>query len=179
MSINTFHYHTYVSGFLSILFQWHTHVIPAFGSHVWENCSGIVYVSCETSLLQHFVPFWAVLLCTLWQGVVLVHGAKIGFFQGDIRSLSDDLCTLKPTVFPVVPRLLNRMYDRVGQPPSLFLSHESHFQNKFKRTLILRQYTQSSIKTSISTYLPCYLDKQKWALMSLTLFMLYTVFSGL
>lgn len=48
------------------------------------------------------------------QGVMLVSGASIGFFQGDIRLLSDDLNTLKPTVFPVVPRLLNRMYDRVG-----------------------------------------------------------------
>uniref|UniRef100_A0A674MSG5 Arachidonate--CoA ligase n=1 Tax=Takifugu rubripes TaxID=31033 RepID=A0A674MSG5_TAKRU len=48
------------------------------------------------------------------QGVVLVHGARIGFFQGDIRSLSDDLCTLKPTVFPVVPRLLNRIHDRAN-----------------------------------------------------------------
>lgn len=45
---------------------------------------------------------------------MLVHGARIGFFQGDIRTLSDDLNTLKPTVFPVVPRLLNRMYDKVG-----------------------------------------------------------------
>ncbi len=45
---------------------------------------------------------------------MIVHGAKIGFFQGDIRLLSDDLNTLKPTVFPVVPRLLNRMYDKVG-----------------------------------------------------------------
>lgn len=43
-----------------------------------------------------------------------MHGARIGFFQGDIRHLSDDLNTLKPTVFPVVPRLLNRMYDKVG-----------------------------------------------------------------
>lgn len=45
---------------------------------------------------------------------MIVHGASIGFFQGDIRLLSDDLNTLKPTVFPVVPRLLNRMYDKVG-----------------------------------------------------------------
>lgn len=44
----------------------------------------------------------------------MVHGAKIGYFQGDIRLLSDDLNTLRPTVFPVVPRLLNRMYDKVG-----------------------------------------------------------------
>uniref|UniRef100_A0A7N8XX28 Long-chain-fatty-acid--CoA ligase n=1 Tax=Mastacembelus armatus TaxID=205130 RepID=A0A7N8XX28_9TELE len=45
--------------------------------------------------------------------VMIVHGARIGFFQGDIRFLSDDLTTLRPTVFPVVPRLLNRMYDKI------------------------------------------------------------------
>lgn len=50
---------------------------------------------------------------------MLVHGARIGFFQGDIRTLSDDLNTLKPTVFPVVPRLLNRMYDKVGGSASV------------------------------------------------------------
>lgn len=44
---------------------------------------------------------------------VLMHGGKIGYFQGDIRTLMDDLKVLKPTVFPVVPRLLNRMFDKV------------------------------------------------------------------
>uniref|UniRef100_A0A4W5JVE8 long-chain-fatty-acid--CoA ligase n=1 Tax=Hucho hucho TaxID=62062 RepID=A0A4W5JVE8_9TELE len=46
-------------------------------------------------------------------GVILVHGGRIGFFQGDIRLLMDDLTTLRPTVFPVVPRLLNRMFDKI------------------------------------------------------------------
>lgn len=41
-------------------------------------------------------------------------GAKVGFFQGDIRLLPDDMKTLQPTLFPVVPRLLNRIYDKVG-----------------------------------------------------------------
>ncbi|XP_014386892.1 PREDICTED: long-chain-fatty-acid--CoA ligase 1 isoform X3 [Myotis brandtii] len=45
--------------------------------------------------------------------VMLCHGAKIGFFQGDIRLLMDDLKVLQPTIFPVVPRLLNRMFDRI------------------------------------------------------------------
>ncbi|XP_041079927.1 long-chain-fatty-acid--CoA ligase 1a isoform X2 [Polyodon spathula] len=45
--------------------------------------------------------------------LVLCHGARIGFFQGDIRLLMDDLKTLQPTIFPVVPRLLNRMFDRI------------------------------------------------------------------
>lgn len=40
-------------------------------------------------------------------------GARVGFFQGDIRLLPDDMKTLKPTVFPAVPRLLNRVYDKV------------------------------------------------------------------
>ncbi|XP_047434406.1 long-chain-fatty-acid--CoA ligase 1a isoform X2 [Mugil cephalus] len=47
------------------------------------------------------------------QSVVLVHGARIGYFQGDIRLLMDDLKALQPTIFPVVPRLLNRMFDKV------------------------------------------------------------------
>uniref|UniRef100_A0A8C5NR16 Arachidonate--CoA ligase n=1 Tax=Junco hyemalis TaxID=40217 RepID=A0A8C5NR16_JUNHY len=38
---------------------------------------------------------------------------RIGFFQGDIRLLSDDMKALRPTIFPVVPRLLNRMYDKI------------------------------------------------------------------
>uniref|UniRef100_A0A8C5MT93 Long-chain-fatty-acid--CoA ligase n=1 Tax=Leptobrachium leishanense TaxID=445787 RepID=A0A8C5MT93_9ANUR len=45
--------------------------------------------------------------------VVLCHGARIGYFQGDIRLLMDDLKALQPTIFPVVPRLLNRMFDRI------------------------------------------------------------------
>lgn len=43
------------------------------------------------------------------------HGARVGFYQGDISLLMDDIKTLKPTFFPVVPRLLNRIYDKVGK----------------------------------------------------------------
>ncbi|KAG7264476.1 hypothetical protein CRUP_017178, partial [Coryphaenoides rupestris] len=35
------------------------------------------------------------------EGVVLIHGGRIGFFQGDIRLLMDDMKTLRPTVFPI------------------------------------------------------------------------------
>uniref|UniRef100_A0A8C7L241 Arachidonate--CoA ligase n=1 Tax=Oncorhynchus kisutch TaxID=8019 RepID=A0A8C7L241_ONCKI len=47
------------------------------------------------------------------QSVVYCHGGRIGFFQGDIRLLPDDMKALRPTIFPVVPRLLNRMYDKI------------------------------------------------------------------
>lgn len=41
------------------------------------------------------------------------HGSRVGFYQGDISLLMDDIKTLKPTFFPVVPRVLNRIYDKV------------------------------------------------------------------
>ncbi|NXC65694.1 ACSL5 ligase, partial [Anhinga anhinga] len=47
------------------------------------------------------------------QTVVYSCGAKVGFFQGDIKLLTDDMKALKPTLFPVVPRLLNRIYDKI------------------------------------------------------------------
>uniref|UniRef100_A0A8B9VT80 Arachidonate--CoA ligase n=1 Tax=Anas zonorhyncha TaxID=75864 RepID=A0A8B9VT80_9AVES len=68
--------------------------------------SGYAYVSvdCSWNPLTHT---WAVRFC------VYCHGGRIGFFQGDIRLLSDDMKALRPTIFPVVPRLLNRMYDKI------------------------------------------------------------------
>lgn len=40
-------------------------------------------------------------------------GGAVGFFLGDVRRLSDDMKALKPTVTPAVPRMLNRIYDKV------------------------------------------------------------------
>nr|XP_002129904.1 long-chain-fatty-acid--CoA ligase 1 [Ciona intestinalis] len=40
-------------------------------------------------------------------------GARVGFFQGDIKLLLDDVGELKPTIFAMVPRLINKIYDTV------------------------------------------------------------------
>ncbi|XP_028412437.1 long-chain-fatty-acid--CoA ligase 5-like isoform X2 [Dendronephthya gigantea] len=40
-------------------------------------------------------------------------GSRSGFSRGDIQLLFEDLRLLRPTVFPSVPRLLNRLYDMV------------------------------------------------------------------
>ncbi|XP_019637082.1 PREDICTED: long-chain-fatty-acid--CoA ligase 1-like [Branchiostoma belcheri] len=40
-------------------------------------------------------------------------GVQIGFFGGDVKKLLDDFRVLRPTIFPSVPRLLNRIYDKV------------------------------------------------------------------
>ncbi|XP_004408299.1 PREDICTED: long-chain-fatty-acid--CoA ligase 6 isoform X4 [Odobenus rosmarus divergens] len=54
------------------------------------------------------------------KGAMLTHGNVVADFsgflkvtEGDIRLLPDDMKALHPTIFPVVPRLLNRMYDKI------------------------------------------------------------------
>ncbi|XP_028668642.1 long-chain-fatty-acid--CoA ligase 6 isoform X2 [Erpetoichthys calabaricus] len=66
----------------------------------------------QDDVLLSFLPL-AHMFERVIQSVVYLHGGRVGFFQGDIRLLPDDMKTLRPTVFPVVPRLLNRMYDKV------------------------------------------------------------------
>ncbi|XP_060033731.1 long-chain-fatty-acid--CoA ligase 6 [Erinaceus europaeus] len=63
---------------------------------------------CFVFFLSFFPSFLKII-----QSVVYCHGGRVGFFQGDIRLLSDDMKALCPTIFPVVPRLLNRMYDKI------------------------------------------------------------------
>ncbi|CAK9259791.1 unnamed protein product, partial [Sphagnum jensenii] len=45
--------------------------------------------------------------------VALHHGVGVGFYQGDVLKLMDDIEALKPTVFFSVPRLYNRIYDKI------------------------------------------------------------------
>lgn len=92
--------------------------------NVVSNCSAFIRATQSNAPLSHsdthisYLPL-AHMFERVAQGVILVHGGRIGFFQGDIKLLMDDLATLKPTVFPVVPRLLNRMYDKIfGQANS-------------------------------------------------------------
>ncbi|XP_026059643.1 long-chain-fatty-acid--CoA ligase 1a isoform X2 [Carassius auratus] len=86
--------------------------------NVVSNCSAFIKVTAgllkpsPQDVLVSFLPL-AHMFERVVEGVLLVHGAKIGYFQGDIRLLMDDLKTLKPTIFPVVPRLLNRMFDKI------------------------------------------------------------------
>lgn len=44
---------------------------------------------------------------------IFCEGGAVGFFQGSVLKLFDDIQVLKPTIFPSVPRLWNRLYDKV------------------------------------------------------------------
>ncbi|KAI3632074.1 hypothetical protein MIR68_009910 [Amoeboaphelidium protococcarum] len=46
---------------------------------------------------------------------ILGCGASIGFYRGDVLLLVEDVQELKPTFFPSVPRLFNRIYDKLTE----------------------------------------------------------------
>ncbi|XP_069027562.1 long-chain-fatty-acid--CoA ligase 1-like [Embiotoca jacksoni] len=112
--------------------------------NIVSNCSAFIKL---TELTCHLGPSdvhisylpLAHMFERIVQGVMLMHGSSIGFFQGDIRQLSDDLKTLRPTVFPVVPRLLNRMYDTIfGQANTSFKRWLLGFAYRTKKAEMLR-----------------------------------------
>lgn len=49
----------------------------------------------------------------LVQAGLFVTGGCTGFFRGTVQELFDDIALLQPTIFPSVPRLYNRLYDKV------------------------------------------------------------------
>jgi len=46
-------------------------------------------------------------------GASLYSGMKIGFYSGDPTKIVADLAILRPTFFPSVPRLFNRVYGSI------------------------------------------------------------------
>lgn len=59
-----------------------------------------------------FLPL-AHMLERCFENGIYYSGAAVGFYSGNIRDLTNDLKSLKPTIMPAVPRLLNRVYDKI------------------------------------------------------------------
>lgn len=68
----------------------------------------------------------------------MAHGVKVGYYSGNVQTLLEDIQELKPTLFISVPRLYNRIHERIfnslkkksGLVQSLF---NKGLQNKIKR----------------------------------------------
>ena len=57
--------------------------------------------------------------------VAMYLGTEYGFYHGDILTILDDIAELKPTLFSSVPRLFNRIYDKVCETRWRTVSVES------------------------------------------------------
>ncbi|KAB7503360.1 Long-chain-fatty-acid--CoA ligase 1 [Armadillidium nasatum] len=66
----------------------------------------------KSDVMLSFLPL-AHMLERCCEVAVYIAGGAVGFYSGDIRNLVDDYKCLKPTITPSVPRLLNRVYDKV------------------------------------------------------------------
>ena len=87
--------------------------LAGYGDHGMDEDDG----SCLFNLNHNIVHLSYLPLAHVYERVVMTTlasvGASIGFYQGDVSQLLDDAQTLRPTIFVTVPRLLNRIYDKV------------------------------------------------------------------
>uniref|UniRef100_A0A914XP98 long-chain-fatty-acid--CoA ligase n=2 Tax=Plectus sambesii TaxID=2011161 RepID=A0A914XP98_9BILA len=97
--------------------------------NVVADCTTLTYFKVsgpnKSDVMISFLPL-AHMLERVLQAACYSVGARVGFFRGDIRLLTDDIKELRPTMVPVVPRVLNRIYDKV--------MHEVN-KSSLKRTL--------------------------------------------
>ncbi|NXA85506.1 ACSL5 ligase, partial [Melanocharis versteri] len=89
-----------------------THENVVSNAAAFLRCTENTFECTSSDVVISYLPL-AHMFERVVQAVVYSCGAKVGFFQGDIKLLTDDMKTLKPTLFPVVPRLLNRVYDKI------------------------------------------------------------------
>jgi len=72
------------------------------------HCAGIQLYPTDRYL--SFLPL-AHIFETMVEHAILSVGGSVGFFNGNIKLLQDDIVTLKPTLFVGVPRVYQRFYD--------------------------------------------------------------------
>ncbi|KAF9400318.1 hypothetical protein BGX21_004572 [Mortierella sp. AD011] len=66
----------------------------------------------QNDVIISFLPL-AHIMGRVLDTILMSVGGKIGYFRGDILLLLEDVGELRPTFFPAVPRLLNRIYAKL------------------------------------------------------------------
>uniref|UniRef100_A0A674AKZ9 Arachidonate--CoA ligase n=1 Tax=Salmo trutta TaxID=8032 RepID=A0A674AKZ9_SALTR len=110
----------FTSGTTDCIFNWYAtsiiHCVTVLCINSLSISQGSFFIRQEDVSIS-YLPL-AHMFERMIQVSMFCHGARVGFYQGDISLLMDDIKTLKPTFFPVVPRLLNRIYDKVSSVTS-------------------------------------------------------------
>ncbi|KAJ3021910.1 Long-chain-fatty-acid--CoA ligase 5 [Thoreauomyces humboldtii] len=90
----------------------HSMCTAAVDSYTLRAEHGLTLRFGPTDVVLSYLPMAHVfeMLC---QAQILYEGGRIGFWQGDVSKLMEDVQELKPTVFAGTPRIYNRLYDGV------------------------------------------------------------------
>ncbi|XP_077868150.1 long-chain-fatty-acid--CoA ligase 1-like, partial [Saccoglossus kowalevskii] len=78
----------------------------------WMTMKGVDVVYSPSDVYISYLPL-AHVYERFVQAVLFLHGCKIGYFRGDVKTLMDDIKELRPTFLCLVPRLMNRIYDKI------------------------------------------------------------------
>jgi long-chain acyl-CoA synthetase len=90
----------------------HSNVMATVGSIVYLADKKKLFIPTKDDVHISYLPLAHVMeRCD--EVMMIYSGAKIGYYQGDTLKLLDDIAELKPTLFISVPRLFNRIYDKV------------------------------------------------------------------
>lgn len=101
------------------------------------SCDLMMVASTEPDSVLSYLPL-AHVYGRLSIYFTFLRGGSIGNFGGDVRKLADDLQILKPTIFPAVPRVLNRVYDAINKSVS-----ESNWVKRFLFNRAVRSKTSA------------------------------------
>jgi long-subunit acyl-CoA synthetase (AMP-forming) len=70
-------------------------------------------VICIALHSRHVNTLLLLLCCRTAEEMFIALGGSIGYWQGNINTLVDDIGALKPSIFIGVPRVYDRIYSRV------------------------------------------------------------------
>ncbi|ORX52029.1 acetyl-CoA synthetase-like protein [Hesseltinella vesiculosa] len=87
----------------------HANMVAAFAS-----MQAVFDFMCGKDVLLSYLPLPHI-FGRLVEWCMLQFGGRIGCFSGEVELLLEDIQILKPTLFPSVPRLLNRIYSKLAQ----------------------------------------------------------------
>ncbi|KAJ1856929.1 medium-chain fatty acid-CoA ligase faa2 [Coemansia sp. RSA 1822] len=82
-------------------------------SYVFSAKSGILAVPIKDPVYLSFLPL-AHCYERIVQYIGMLGGGQVGFYSGDVLNIADDAQALRPTIMIGVPRLFNRIYDRIA-----------------------------------------------------------------
>ncbi|KAK9806148.1 hypothetical protein WJX72_003254 [[Myrmecia] bisecta] len=85
----------------------HENIVGAVASMTAYLQQGNISCSSDDSVLSYLTL--AHILDRVVEEFALSVGASIGYWQGDVKKLTDDIAALKPTLFIAVPRVLDRV----------------------------------------------------------------------
>lgn len=100
----------------------------------------------EIDVHLSYLPLSHIMERVIFMGL-MSNGARIGFYQGDVMKIKEDLIELKPTVFISVPRLFTKFYDLIQGKLSNATGLKKKLANMAIKSKIANLHKTGSVKS--------------------------------